>query len=173
MFGIRRREFITLLGGPAATWPLAAGAQQAAKLPSIGALVIGNTNPEQFWRAFRQGLCDWGIMRGKHSILVSMGARTGQSASRIGRRVGPSQFEATGSLSEQVEGGTEGTALDFCYCWTPSTAKMRKSAYLLPTFSWMSRPPPSHQPFTTSTLANWRMPTRLGSGAPDRLMALS
>lgn len=65
MFGIRRREFITLLGGPAATWPLAAGAQQAAKLPSIGALVIGNTNPEQFWRAFRQGLCDWGIMRGK------------------------------------------------------------------------------------------------------------
>jgi len=61
----------------------------------------------------------------------------------------------------------------FCYGWTPSTAKMRKSAYLLPTFSWMSRPPPSHQAFTASTLANWRMPTRLGSGAPDRLMVLS
>jgi putative ABC transport system substrate-binding protein len=64
---MRRREFIALLGG-AASWPLAALAQQP-KVPTIGALVIGNISPEQFWREFRQGLRDLGYVEGqKHSI---------------------------------------------------------------------------------------------------------
>ena len=65
MFDMRRREFIGLLGGAAAVRPLAAHAQQP-KMPTIGALVIGNTDPEEFWRVFRQGLRDLGYVEGQN-----------------------------------------------------------------------------------------------------------
>jgi putative ABC transport system substrate-binding protein len=62
---IRRREVLARLGSAAAAWPLALHAQQL-KVPTIGALVIGNINPDEFWREFRQGLRDLGYVDGKN-----------------------------------------------------------------------------------------------------------
>src|SRR5215813_15644852 len=61
---IGRRKFLAL-GGAAAAWPLAARAQQP-KVPTIGALVIGNISPEEFWREFRQGLRNLRYIEGQN-----------------------------------------------------------------------------------------------------------
>src|SRR5262245_6460245 len=63
MFGMGRREFITLLGGAAAAWPLAARAQQP-KRPRVGVLVPAN--PEPFWSEFRAGLRQHGYIEGQN-----------------------------------------------------------------------------------------------------------
>ena len=63
---MRRREFITLLGGVAASWPLVARAQQAGKLPTIG--FLGTTTPSaqnQWTAAFVQRLRELGWIEGR------------------------------------------------------------------------------------------------------------
>ena len=61
MFDLRRRDFVTLLGG-AAAWPLAARAQQA--LPAMGFLHEGLPAPLSLTTAFQQGLIEAGISAG-------------------------------------------------------------------------------------------------------------
>jgi putative ABC transport system substrate-binding protein len=64
MFKMRRREFITLLGG-AAVWPMAARAQQPGKLPHIGVLVSASP-PHPFADAFWRGLHTLGYSEGQN-----------------------------------------------------------------------------------------------------------
>jgi ABC-type uncharacterized transport system substrate-binding protein len=69
---LKRREFITLLGGAAAAWPLAARAQQAGKIPRVGVLSPGNPPPGDPFRQaerFEAGLRTLGWQPGK-TILV-------------------------------------------------------------------------------------------------------
>jgi putative tryptophan/tyrosine transport system substrate-binding protein len=65
MVHVRRRDFITLLGGAAAAWPLAARAQQLSRVPRIGVLLLGT--PTSFvprTQAFVEGLRDLGYVEG-------------------------------------------------------------------------------------------------------------
>jgi putative ABC transport system substrate-binding protein len=69
MFDRRRRQFITLLGGAAAVWPLAARAQQADRVRRLAVMMGGrnaDTDPEgrAWFSVFRQGLQDLGWIEG-------------------------------------------------------------------------------------------------------------
>jgi ABC-type uncharacterized transport system substrate-binding protein len=65
---MRRRKFITLLGG-AVTWPLAARAEQAAKVARIGYLSTNLASSPHHHEAFRQGLRDLGYVEGRNVVI--------------------------------------------------------------------------------------------------------
>jgi putative ABC transport system substrate-binding protein len=66
---MRRREFITLLGGAAAGWPFAVRAQQAEHVRRIGVLMSSDENdrePRRLYSAFTQALADLGWADGRN-----------------------------------------------------------------------------------------------------------
>src|SRR6516164_11569419 len=68
-----RREFITLVGGAAAAWPLAARAQQQlSKIPRVGII-----DPTAQWAPFRQGLRELGYIEGRNIAIEFRSAEAG------------------------------------------------------------------------------------------------
>ena len=65
---MKRREFITLLGGAVATRPLAARAQEAVKARRIGFLRVGPP-PAAFIDGFRQGMREQGLIENQHFVI--------------------------------------------------------------------------------------------------------
>src|SRR5262252_4886762 len=75
---MKRRKFLTLLGGAAAAWPLAARAQQPERMRRIGALMsLAADDPDASVRvgAFSQGLAELGWTIGRNVRVDYRGAQ--------------------------------------------------------------------------------------------------
>ena len=122
---LRRREFITLLGG-AVAWPLTVGAQQPGKVKRIGFLRVG-APPPMWIESFRQGLREHGLIEGQ-SITIELGAGTecGRAAWRRGR-ARPSQGGRACGLRRAVgaAGQGRGEARSRSYSWPLSILSSR------------------------------------------------
>ncbi len=72
---MRRREFISFLGGAAAAWPVAARGQQTGQVRRIGILSPGSTGADRFrLAAFARGLSEGGFIEGRDVAIDYRGA---------------------------------------------------------------------------------------------------
>ena len=86
---MKRREFITLVGGMATAWPLGARAQQPAKVPRIGFLItapLANPQIQAILEAFRQGLRELGYQEGQNIASSTERQRAISTGSQVLRR---------------------------------------------------------------------------------------
>jgi putative ABC transport system substrate-binding protein len=85
---MQRREFITLLGGAAASWPVGGRAQQVIS-PRIGVLLVGLSPESKAAQHFRRGLRDAGYFEGveqptRFELVINL-----KTAKNLGLQVPP------------------------------------------------------------------------------------
>ena len=107
MSGIRRRDFITLLGG-AAAWPIAAWAQQPERVRRIGILETTSRplNAANF-EAFRQALRELGHIEGRN-LIIEYRSADGRSERFPELATGVSPFELRSDHHAGDAGGAGG-----------------------------------------------------------------
>ena len=69
MLDLRRRQFLTLLGGTAAAWPIAARAQQPARIPRLGVLLFSTPTADPQMETARRALRDLSYVEGRNLAL--------------------------------------------------------------------------------------------------------
>ena len=115
---MKRREFISLLTG-AAAWPLAATAQQAGKLPTIGILGLASAAAAApYVNAVRVGLHDLGYVEGQNLIVEY--------------RFGDGNYDRLPNLAALPATPTCATGLTAWRCWCKRrSSAMRKTGTFL------------------------------------------
>ena len=66
---MKRREFITLVGGGLFAWPITVRAQQQPSMPMIGFLSATSAGTQPYLAAFRQGLSEIGYVEGQNVVI--------------------------------------------------------------------------------------------------------
>jgi putative tryptophan/tyrosine transport system substrate-binding protein len=142
---VKRRDFITLLGGAAAAWPLAVWAQQPA-MPVIG--FLSSRSPSEsndLVVAFRRGLRDAGFIEGQNLLIAFRWAE--------------GRYDRLSALTAELVDLR--VAVLFTAGGTPAALAAKAATQKIP------------EPTKFDLVINLKTAKALGLSAPDRLLALA